>query len=120
MFTIFGRVDEAEHRVAKCCNVVIYCSKEDGIVRPYRFRAAVSVLIGPCCPALLKSYSCKCTYCGIIEQINDDDDDNKMRPNVTSLAWHISHSIVSCAKTAEQTEMPFGMWTRWVASGNHV
>ena len=25
-----------------------------------RFRAAVSVLIGPCCPALLKPYSCKC------------------------------------------------------------
>ena len=35
-----------------------------------RFRAAVSVLIGPCCPALLKSYSCKCTYCCIIGQIN--------------------------------------------------
>ena len=27
-----------------------------------RFRAAVSVLIGPCCPALLKSHWCKCTY----------------------------------------------------------
>jgi len=35
-----------------------------------RFRAAVSVVIGPCCPALLKSYSCKCTYCCIIGQIN--------------------------------------------------
>ena len=27
-----------------------------------RFRASVSVLIGPCCPALLESYSCKCAY----------------------------------------------------------
>ena len=34
-----------------------------------RFRAAVSVLIGPCCPALLESYSCKCAYCCIIGQI---------------------------------------------------
>ena len=31
--------------------------------------AAVSVLIGPCCPALLESYSRKCAYCGIIGQI---------------------------------------------------
>jgi len=34
-----------------------------------RFRAAVSVHIGPCCPALLESYSCKCAYCCIIGQI---------------------------------------------------
>ena len=33
------------------------------------FRAAVSVLIGPCCPALLESYSRKCAYCCIIGQI---------------------------------------------------
>jgi len=32
-------------------------------------RAAVSVLIGPRCPALLESYSCKCAYCCIIGQI---------------------------------------------------
>ena len=34
-----------------------------------RFRAAVSVFIGPCCPALLESYSRKCAYCCIIGQI---------------------------------------------------
>ena len=34
-----------------------------------RFRAAVSVFIGPCCPALLESYLRKCAYCCIIEQI---------------------------------------------------
>ena len=28
-----------------------------------------SVHIGPCCPALLESYSCKCAYCCIIRQI---------------------------------------------------
>ena len=33
------------------------------------FRAAVSVLVGPCCPALLESYSRKCAYCCIIGQI---------------------------------------------------
>ena len=33
------------------------------------FRAAVSVLIGPCCPALLESYSRKCAYCCIIGQV---------------------------------------------------
>jgi len=33
------------------------------------FRAAVSVLIGPCCPALLESYSRKCAHCCIIGQI---------------------------------------------------
>jgi len=32
-------------------------------------RAAVSVHIGPCCPALLELYSCKCAYCCIIGQI---------------------------------------------------
>ena len=31
-----------------------------------RFRAAVSVLVRPCCPALLKLYWCKCAYCHII------------------------------------------------------
>ena len=34
-----------------------------------RFRAAVSVLIGPCCPALPASYSRKCAYSCIIGQI---------------------------------------------------
>jgi len=34
-----------------------------------RFRAAVSVLVGPCCPALLKLYRCRCAYCCIIGQI---------------------------------------------------
>jgi len=34
-----------------------------------RFRAAVSVFIGPCCPAVLESYLRKCAYCCIIEQI---------------------------------------------------
>ena len=34
-----------------------------------RFRAAVSVLVGPRCPALLESYSRKCAYCCIIGQI---------------------------------------------------
>ena len=34
-----------------------------------RFRAAVSVHIGPWCPALLELYSCKCAYCCIIGQI---------------------------------------------------
>ena len=43
-----------------------------------RFRAAVSVLIGPCCPAILKSYSRKCTYRCIIGHINDDDDDDEV------------------------------------------
>ena len=33
------------------------------------FRAAVSVLVGPCCPALLESCSRKCAYCCIIGQI---------------------------------------------------
>jgi len=33
------------------------------------FRAAVSVLIGPCCTALLELYLRKCAYCCIIEQI---------------------------------------------------
>ena len=37
-------------------------------IRPTRFRAAVSVLVGPCCPALLKSYRCKCAYCCIFGQ----------------------------------------------------
>ena len=37
------------------------------------FSAAVSFLVGPCCPALLKLYRCKCAYCCIIGQINDDD-----------------------------------------------
>jgi len=32
-------------------------------------RAAVSVFIGPCCPALLESYLRKCAYCCIIGQI---------------------------------------------------
>ena len=34
-----------------------------------RFRAAVSVHIGPCCPALLELYTRKCAYCCIIGQI---------------------------------------------------
>ena len=34
-----------------------------------RFRAAVSLHIGPCCPALLELCSCKCAYCCVIEQI---------------------------------------------------
>ena len=43
-----------------------------------RFRAAVSVLIKPCCPALLESYSRKCAYCCIIGQIkNDGKNDDK-------------------------------------------
>jgi len=33
------------------------------------FRAAVSVFIGPCCPALLESYLRKCAYCCIIGQM---------------------------------------------------
>ena len=37
-----------------------------------RFRAAVSVHIGPCCPALLELYSCKSAYCCIIGQIRND------------------------------------------------
>ena len=41
-----------------------------------RFKAAVSALVGPCCPALLKLYRRKCAYCCIIGQINDDDDDD--------------------------------------------
>jgi len=45
-----------------------------------RFRAAVSVLIGPCCPAILKSYSRKCTYRCIIGHINDDDGDDDEVP----------------------------------------
>ena len=32
-------------------------------------RAAVSVLIGPSCPAFQESYSRKCAYCCIIGQI---------------------------------------------------
>ena len=36
-----------------------------------RFRAAVSVNIGPCCPALLELYSCKCAYCCIIGRIDE-------------------------------------------------
>jgi len=39
-----------------------------------RFRAAVSVLVGPCCPALLKLCGCKCAYCCIIWQIKNDDE----------------------------------------------
>ena len=42
----------------------------------FSFRAAVSVFVGPCCSALLKLYGCKCAYCCIIGQINDDDDDD--------------------------------------------
>ena len=34
-----------------------------------RFGAAVSVLVGHCCPALLKLYRRKCAYCCIIGQI---------------------------------------------------
>ena len=34
-----------------------------------RFKAAVNVHIGPCCPALLELYSFKCAYCCIIGQI---------------------------------------------------
>ena len=34
-----------------------------------RFRAAVSVLVWPCCPALLKLYRCKCAQCCTIGQI---------------------------------------------------
>ena len=41
-----------------------------------RFKAVVSALVGPCCPALLKLYRRKCAYCCIIGQINDDDDDD--------------------------------------------
>ena len=37
-------------------------------------RAAVSVLVGPCCPALLKLYRFKCEYCCIIGQIKNDDE----------------------------------------------
>ena len=33
-----------------------------------------SVLIGPCSPALLESYSHKCAYCCIIWQIKNDDE----------------------------------------------
>jgi len=39
-----------------------------------RFRAAVSVFIGPCCPALLELYLRKCAHCCIIGQIKNDDD----------------------------------------------
>jgi len=42
---------------------------EKEIIFIERFRAAVSVHIGPCCPALLELYSCKCAYCCIIGQI---------------------------------------------------
>jgi len=51
------------------CNIlcVIEYAPSDCFIE--RFRAAVSVLIGPCCPALLESYSCKGAYCCIIGQI---------------------------------------------------
>ena len=40
-----------------------------------RFMAAVSVLIGPCCSALLESYSRKCAYCCIIAKFHYTDTD---------------------------------------------
>jgi len=42
------------------------------------FRVAVSVLVGPCCPDVLKLCRCKCAYCCIrsIGQINDDEVDS--------------------------------------------
>jgi len=49
-----------------------------------RFMAAVSALVGPCCPALLKLYRRKCAYCCIIGQINDDDDDDEIKTSVFS------------------------------------
>ena len=52
------------------CNIficVIEYAPSDCFIE--RFRAAVSVHIGPCYPALLESYSCKCAYCCIIGQI---------------------------------------------------
>ena len=53
------------------CNIFIcvieYASSDCFVLNV--FRAAVIVLIGPCCPALLDSYSRKCAYCCIIGQI---------------------------------------------------
>ena len=41
-----------------------------------RFRAAVSVLVGPCCPALLNCIGVDVHAVVFIAQINDDDDDS--------------------------------------------
>ena len=46
-----------------------------------RFMAAVSVLIGPCCSALLESYSRKCAYCCIIAKFHYTDTDTDTDPN---------------------------------------
>ena len=33
-----------------------------------RFNVAVDVLVGPCCPAVLKLYQCKCAYCFLLDK----------------------------------------------------
>ena len=43
------------------------CSQYNRFIK--RSRAAVSVLVGPCCPALLELCRCKCAYCCIIGQM---------------------------------------------------
>jgi len=40
-----------------------------------RFRAAVSVLIGPCCPALLNRIYANVYTVVLLGKINDDDDE---------------------------------------------
>jgi len=62
--------------------------------------AAVSVLAGPGCSALLKLYRCKCAYCCIIGQINDDDDDDDDDSSKRCHVADLTHlSLVHIART---------------------
>ena len=50
------------------CSILLVCCVHSNCFI-IRFRAAVSVVVGPCCLVLLKLHWCKCTYCIIIGQI---------------------------------------------------
>ena len=67
-FLVLAHLSSPGKRAVKrvCVRVIEYAPSVCFIER---FMAAVSVHIGPCCPALLELYSCKCAYCCIIGQI---------------------------------------------------
>ena len=57
------------------CNIFIFVIEYAPVtVFIERFRAAVSVLIGPCCPALLNRIYANVYTVVLLGKINDDDD----------------------------------------------
>jgi len=52
-----------------CSSCILFRDAGSQVARAGLTRAAVSVFIGPCCPALLESYLRKCAYSCIIGQI---------------------------------------------------